>query len=297
VSYDRYRKLFIVSSASPQASSPTEILPEDCDSPVAALFLELTRKRGQVTVQSSTTHDDWSRNAFLSMSKAASYLDSFGLSVSAAAALSSAPTDADHPILAVAWPLFLESLMQLFRKAQLTVSDWNTFYFVRTAFCTPGLYGKSKNFRFVNQDSRGDLTLRKYATRARIPLVVALRCHLQSELYPKIHISAGLGAALGRLSNYIQAKSDQLSPSDASLQEYIHSTLYNLFYEVGPRSGSAKGLFAAVVYSCLCVRWQPGNSRKKICRDVQTSVLASARQTPSPVACAVAEFGYYTSTL
>jgi len=284
----RLMKLFMVPSLPTSDPTPPPPLPQVAQSPASRLWLERSRKRGQIDGLSDNAVEDWSRNAFLSMSKAADRLESYGLSLSTAAFLGSAPLPRDHPLVGKLWTPLADCLKLLFRKAQVTVSDWTRFYFVRAHFCTPGLYSKTKTFRFVNRDEAGEATLHKYAQRARIPLVIAFRCFLQKELYPRITISPDLADVLGRLADFLQVATTPISASDPAFHELVHSVFFELYFEVGSSSGSSHGLFAGVVYACLCVRWEPPKRHKRICRDSTTNILlrdSNPPHQPDRVAC------------
>jgi len=163
VSNNRYRKLFVVTpEESVELPGAPPSLPSAPGSDTA-LFLEHMNKRGRESALSENAKSEYGRNAFLSMTEAAARLDSYGLSLTDAASLSYPPAESDHDYVKLLWKPSVDCLKWMFRTAQKNVSDWNQFYFVRSAFATPGLYSKSKIFRFVKCDSTGDVTLQKYA--------------------------------------------------------------------------------------------------------------------------------------
>jgi len=65
-----------------------------------------------------------------------------------------------------------------------------------------------------------------------------------------------LFGALTRLVNYLQTVPGEIPAEDRILIIGIQDVLYHIYYEEGSCTGSTHGLFAGVVYACLCVRSQ-----------------------------------------
>lgn len=111
----------------------------------------------------------------------------------------------------------------LFTDAKIIACDWKKFYRVRLDLAIPGLYTKTKRFRFLKSDTQETSSLVKYANRARIP--VALRIYFDQAKYPKVLLSTSLKSSI---KNYVDFCSANASNSQqlSTLKKLLFHCLY-----------------------------------------------------------------------
>jgi len=222
----------------------------------------------------NTDKADWEKSTFVSMSSCMERLQAYGLTVAEGALLYSAKVTGDCPLITKCIESIDATLQVMFRDAQSIACDWKQSFQFRLDMATPGLYTKTKHFAFLRRDKTGDSSVKKYANKARIPVIIALRLFFWKDLFPKISMGKDLVKSIEAYVSYCETSKEVVWSECEEYKQKLNHVLFQIFFEEHQMMDGVEGLFCNIVYSCLCCTWdeRQGNRKKqKTCAAAEVS--------------------------
>lgn len=201
---------------------------------------------GHVEVAGEIPTDDRRLSSFVSLARCGERLSNAGLTVEKAAALIRAGRSGAGELFEKRMSAVRAALFGLFDEARALAREVNVFRHFHFTIATPGLYQKTKPFRFLINDARGDETSRRYARSAHIVVRVACLVYLNRTQYPDVPMSIAVEAAVSQFLATFYASDEKC------FSNRLHDLLCAIFFEEASYANKNCLLFASVVCASLC---------------------------------------------